>query len=133
MVPGQQQNHILHAALDDCSIALQQDLLLLLLLLCLGARARARVCAHGGHIYLSFCLCCVLNRQIYVNPDRRIVLDQLKACEAAGMSALCVTVDSAVAGKRERDLRNKIRRELNVRACLRAFDFCVSTTRRGTP
>ena len=52
--------------------------------------------------------------QIYVNPDRTIVLDQLKACENAGITALCITVDSAVAGKRERDLRNKIRRELQL-------------------
>lgn len=52
--------------------------------------------------------------QIYVNPDRTIVLDQLKACESAGVTALCITVDSAVAGKRERDLRNKIRRELQL-------------------
>ena len=50
--------------------------------------------------------------QIYVNPDREIVLDQIKDCEAAGMKALCITVDSAVAGKRERDLRNKIRRQI---------------------
>ena len=26
--------------------------------------------------------------QIYVNPDREIVLDQIKDCEAAGMKAL---------------------------------------------
>ena len=52
--------------------------------------------------------------QIYVNPDREIVLDQLKDCEAAGIEALCITVDSAVAGKRERDLRNKIKKELKV-------------------
>jgi L-lactate dehydrogenase (cytochrome) len=50
--------------------------------------------------------------QIYVNPDRDIVLDQIKACEAYGMKALCITVDSAVAGKRERDLRNKIKRQI---------------------
>ena len=50
--------------------------------------------------------------QIYVNPDRDIVLDQIKACEAFGMKALCITVDSAVAGKRERDLRNKIKRQI---------------------
>ena len=52
--------------------------------------------------------------QIYVNPDRDLVLDQLKACADAGVEALCITVDSAVAGKRERDLRNKIRKELQV-------------------
>ena len=47
--------------------------------------------------------------QIYVNPDRSVVLDQLRACEKAGnVKALCITVDSAVPGKRERDLRNKL-------------------------
>ncbi|KAH8072970.1 hypothetical protein JL720_11060 [Aureococcus anophagefferens] len=46
--------------------------------------------------------------QIYVNPDRDVVLEQLRACEAAGVTAVCVTVDSAVAGPRERDQRNKI-------------------------
>lgn len=46
--------------------------------------------------------------QIYVNPDRQVVLDQIRACERHGVKALCITVDSAVAGKRERDLRNKI-------------------------
>lgn len=46
--------------------------------------------------------------QIYVNPDRSVVLEQLRACEAAGVTAVCVTVDSAVAGPRERDQRNKI-------------------------
>ena len=29
--------------------------------------------------------------QIYVNPDRDIVLDKLKECEAAGVEALCIT------------------------------------------
>eukprot|EP00937_MAST-01D_sp_MAST-1D-sp2_P003856 g3856.t1 len=46
--------------------------------------------------------------QIYVNPDRSIVQEQLAACEKAGIKALCITVDSAVPGKRERDLRNKL-------------------------
>ena len=50
--------------------------------------------------------------QIYVNPDRDIVKEQVKACEKAGYKALCITVDSAVPGKRERDLRNKIQLKL---------------------
>ena len=50
--------------------------------------------------------------QIYVNPDREIVKEQVKACEKAGYKALCITVDSAVPGKRERDLRNKIQLKL---------------------
>jgi len=54
----------------------------------------------------------VVFMQIYVNPDREVVLEQIRACEAAGVKALCITVDSAVAGKRERDLRNKIAMKL---------------------
>ncbi len=50
--------------------------------------------------------------QIYVNPDREIVKEQVKWCEKAGYRALCITVDSAVPGKRERDLRNKIQLKL---------------------
>eukprot|EP00656_Telonema_subtile_P049451 TRINITY_DN6151_c0_g1_i4.p1 TRINITY_DN6151_c0_g1~~TRINITY_DN6151_c0_g1_i4.p1 ORF type:complete len:720 (+),score=218.50 TRINITY_DN6151_c0_g1_i4:122-2281(+) len=50
----------------------------------------------------------IVHFQIYVNPDRDVVLEQLRACEKHGVKALCITVDSAVAGKRERDLRNKI-------------------------
>ena len=50
--------------------------------------------------------------QIYVNPDRSVVLEQIRACEKHGVKALCITVDSAVAGKRERDLRNKIALQL---------------------
>ena len=50
--------------------------------------------------------------QIYVNPDKSVVADQLKQLEAAGVKNLCITVDSAVPGKRERDLRNKIAMQL---------------------
>eukprot|EP01063_Lacrimia_lanifica_P022028 TRINITY_DN29738_c0_g1_i1.p1 TRINITY_DN29738_c0_g1~~TRINITY_DN29738_c0_g1_i1.p1 ORF type:complete len:791 (+),score=391.42 TRINITY_DN29738_c0_g1_i1:63-2375(+) len=50
--------------------------------------------------------------QIYVNPDKSVVLDQIKKLEAAKVKALCITVDSAVPGKRERDLRNKIAQQL---------------------
>ena len=49
--------------------------------------------------------------QIYVNPDREIVKEQV-GIEKAGYKALCITVDSAVPGKRERDLRNKIQLKL---------------------
>eukprot|EP01046_Picozoa_sp_COSAG06_P007092 COSAG06_NODE_341_length_17184_cov_10.318525_6_plen_771_part_00 len=50
--------------------------------------------------------------QIYVNPDRSVVLEQIRSCEKHGVKALCITVDSAVAGKRERDLRNKLAMQL---------------------
>eukprot|EP01062_Namystynia_karyoxenos_P072618 TRINITY_DN6892_c0_g1_i1.p1 TRINITY_DN6892_c0_g1~~TRINITY_DN6892_c0_g1_i1.p1 ORF type:complete len:830 (+),score=297.76 TRINITY_DN6892_c0_g1_i1:91-2490(+) len=51
--------------------------------------------------------------QMYVNPDRSIVTDQLRLLESKGVQALCITVDSAVPGKRERDLRNKIALQLS--------------------
>eukprot|EP01061_Rhynchopus_euleeides_P040971 TRINITY_DN7080_c0_g1_i1.p1 TRINITY_DN7080_c0_g1~~TRINITY_DN7080_c0_g1_i1.p1 ORF type:complete len:772 (+),score=379.67 TRINITY_DN7080_c0_g1_i1:49-2316(+) len=54
--------------------------------------------------------------QIYVNPDKSVVEDQLKKLEAAGVKNLCITVDSAVPGKRERDLRNKIAMQLGQQA-----------------
>ena len=83
--------------------------------------------------------------QMYVNPDRSMVVEQIRACERHGVKvrsclgrkkmdcarqgmdgfvralgslsmcaaqALCITVDSACIGKRERDLRNKIAMEL---------------------
>ena len=40
----------------------------------------------------------IVHFQIYVNPDRDVVLEQLRACEKHGVKALCITVDSAVAG-----------------------------------
>jgi L-lactate dehydrogenase (cytochrome) len=88
--------------------------------------------------------------QIYVNPDRcvvhffcvllllfahlffvcfsslfalffsDIVLDKLQECEEAGVEALCITVDSAVAGKRERDLRNKLALQMKQIAAAKA-------------
>ena len=59
-------------------------------------------------VKLSRVMAQVVFLQIYVNPDRDVVLEQIRACERHGVKALCITVDSAVAGKRERDLRNKI-------------------------
>ena len=59
-------------------------------------------------VKLSRVMAQVVFLQIYVNPDRDVVLEQICACERHGVKALCITVDSAVAGKRERDLRNKI-------------------------
>eukprot|EP01065_Artemidia_motanka_P050014 TRINITY_DN8459_c0_g1_i1.p1 TRINITY_DN8459_c0_g1~~TRINITY_DN8459_c0_g1_i1.p1 ORF type:complete len:765 (+),score=207.80 TRINITY_DN8459_c0_g1_i1:72-2297(+) len=50
--------------------------------------------------------------QMYVNPDREIARTVIKKLEKSGVQALAITVDSAVAGKRERDLRNKIKKEL---------------------
>eukprot|EP01065_Artemidia_motanka_P011814 TRINITY_DN16440_c0_g1_i1.p1 TRINITY_DN16440_c0_g1~~TRINITY_DN16440_c0_g1_i1.p1 ORF type:complete len:821 (+),score=253.66 TRINITY_DN16440_c0_g1_i1:102-2465(+) len=51
--------------------------------------------------------------QMYVNPDKEYVKGQLELLESKGVKALAITVDSAVPGKRERDLRNKIALELS--------------------
>lgn len=44
--------------------------------------------------------------QIYVWRDRVVIRDFIQRCREAGYQALCLTVDLAVLGKRERDLRN---------------------------
>lgn len=44
--------------------------------------------------------------QVYLQPDRGFTLDLIRRAEAAGCSALVVTVDSPVFGRRTRDLRN---------------------------
>lgn len=44
--------------------------------------------------------------QIYVWRDRAILKDFIARCRDAGYTALCLTVDVPVAGKRERDLHN---------------------------
>ncbi|MBE2319483.1 alpha-hydroxy-acid oxidizing protein [Solirubrobacter sp. CPCC 204708] len=48
--------------------------------------------------------------QHYVRGDREWTLELFKRAEAAGYRALCITVDSAVDGIRERDLRNRFDR-----------------------
>ena len=66
------------------------------------------IVAHGGRdILAARGPGQVVFLQIYVNPDREVVLEQIRACEKHGVKALCITVDSAVAGKRERDLRKR--------------------------
>eukprot|EP01060_Flectonema_neradi_P000232 TRINITY_DN1015_c3_g1_i1.p1 TRINITY_DN1015_c3_g1~~TRINITY_DN1015_c3_g1_i1.p1 ORF type:complete len:795 (+),score=157.24 TRINITY_DN1015_c3_g1_i1:52-2385(+) len=54
--------------------------------------------------------------QIYVNPDKNVVKAQLEDLKKKDIKALCITVDSAVPGKRERDLRNKIAMTLGQQA-----------------
>ncbi|MBC8025380.1 MAG: alpha-hydroxy-acid oxidizing protein [Steroidobacteraceae bacterium] len=44
--------------------------------------------------------------QVYLQPDRGFTLDLIRRAEAAGCTALVVTVDSPVFGRRTRDLRN---------------------------
>jgi L-lactate dehydrogenase (cytochrome) len=44
--------------------------------------------------------------QIYVWKDRSVVREFIQRCKASGYKALCLTVDTAVPGNRQRDLRN---------------------------
>lgn len=43
--------------------------------------------------------------QVYILKDRGLTLEFVERCKAAGYEALCLTVDMAMAGNRERDLR----------------------------
>ena len=44
--------------------------------------------------------------QLYIFRDRGITRDLIARCRAAGYTALCLTVDTAVRGNRERELRS---------------------------
>ncbi len=43
--------------------------------------------------------------QIYIHKDRSLTDELIDRCKAAGYKALCLTVDTAVGGNRERDVR----------------------------
>jgi 4-hydroxymandelate oxidase len=47
--------------------------------------------------------------QLYVYRDKEITRDLVQRAAAAGYSALCLTVDTPLAGPRERDRRNRLR------------------------
>lgn len=47
--------------------------------------------------------------QLYVYRDRAITRDLVDRAAAAGYGALCLTVDTPLAGQRERDRRNRLR------------------------
>ncbi|MEP6495091.1 MAG: alpha-hydroxy acid oxidase [bacterium] len=47
--------------------------------------------------------------QLYVYRDRAITRDLVDRAAAAGYTALCLTVDTPIAGNRERDRRNSLR------------------------
>ncbi len=47
--------------------------------------------------------------QLYVYKDRGITRSLVERAAAAGFSALCLTVDTPIAGNRERDKRNSLR------------------------
>jgi 4-hydroxymandelate oxidase len=83
--------------------------------------ATARATAHEGTI---FCASTVSNRsmeaiarasqgpkwfQLYVYRDKGITRGLVERAVAAGYEALCLTVDTPVAGQRERDRRNALR------------------------
>lgn len=43
--------------------------------------------------------------QVYIHRDRGLTLEFAQRCQQAGYAALCLTVDTPLAGNRERDLR----------------------------
>ena len=47
--------------------------------------------------------------QLYVYRDKSITRDLVQRAAAAGYSALCLTIDTPLAGPRERDRRNRLR------------------------
>jgi len=47
--------------------------------------------------------------QLYVYRDRGVTRELVERAAAAGYSALCLTVDTPLAGQRERDRRNRLR------------------------
>lgn len=82
-----------------------------------GERAVARAAAASGVLYaLSTMATQSLEEvaaassgprmfQLYIFKDRGITRELIARCKAAGYGALCLTVDAAVRGKRERELR----------------------------
>jgi 4-hydroxymandelate oxidase len=85
-----------------------------------GEVATARATAAAGTVYVAST---VSNRsmeeiagaggprwfQLYVYRDRGITRNLVERAAAAGYSALCLTVDTPMAGLRERDRRNRLR------------------------
>ncbi|MCC5870678.1 MAG: alpha-hydroxy-acid oxidizing protein [Gammaproteobacteria bacterium] len=81
-----------------------------------GERAVARAAAEAGTIYSLSTLSSVSIEdigaltsgpkmfQIYIHKDRGLTYEFIDRCKAAGYHALCLTVDTIVAGNRERDL-----------------------------
>jgi L-lactate dehydrogenase (cytochrome) len=82
-----------------------------------GELAIARAAARAGTLYgLSIASTYSLEQvaaastgakmlQLYLFKDRGLTRDLIERCRAAGYKALCLTVDAAVRGKRERELR----------------------------
>ncbi len=82
-----------------------------------GERAVARAAQKSGTIYTLSTLSTVsieeigaLNTtpkcfQVYIHKDRGLTLEFIERCKRAGFSSLCLTVDTPIAGNRERDLK----------------------------
>lgn len=83
-----------------------------------GELAVARAAAKAGTIYSLSTLGttliedvaaevdCPLMYQVYVFKDRGLTREFLERCRDAGYAALCLTVDTAVGGNREKDIVN---------------------------
>ena len=81
-----------------------------------GERAVARAAAEAGTMYTLSTLSTVSIEeigaltsapkcfQIYIHKDRGLTREFVARCKTAGYAALCLTVDTLVAGNRERDL-----------------------------
>jgi L-lactate dehydrogenase (cytochrome) len=69
--------------------------------------------------------------QIYIFRDRGLTTEFVQRCKAAGYQALCLTVDTVVAGNRERDLKYG----MTVPPKVNRHNFFSSgcTTRPGNP
>jgi L-lactate dehydrogenase (cytochrome) len=82
-----------------------------------GELAVARAAADAGTVYSLSTLSSVsieeVGRipglkwfQLYMYRDKELVRDLIRRSKQAGYAALCITVDAAIAGNREQDLRN---------------------------
>lgn len=81
-----------------------------------GERAAARAAAKAGTMYSLSTLSAVSIEeigalttgpkmfQVYIHKDRGLTYEFIDRCKAAGFNAMCLTVDTIVAGNRERDL-----------------------------
>jgi L-lactate dehydrogenase (cytochrome) len=82
-----------------------------------GERAVARAAAKAGTLYSLSTVSSVSIEdigalttgpkmfQIYIHKDRGLTHEFINRCKASGFNAMCLTVDTIVAGNRERDLR----------------------------
>jgi 4-hydroxymandelate oxidase len=91
-----------HFAHSDAEVAMARAAAAAGVLMCLStlsSRTIEEVAAAGGPRWF----------QLYVHRDRGVSAELVRRAEAAGYSALVVTVDLPLAGRRERDFRNAFR------------------------